>query len=1020
MNEGENEFILGRVLSADSVNEKPMFVDWMHVDVRLTDRPPLMGHVGVRERVVTNNGCVFLVVPPIGAASDGLIHASSVLFWAKAEEELEEPQQGSELTKAIRAAYAKSFMNVCLNVYLNPKDQEFDKLIGRLANQPRTGRMMIHYMATGPSGGMGSLVGFPFLQILKETGVCGVHVIDCDFAGSLHSTYLKYLTEQKESGNKTDLFAFFACGERQVVPRSPGLPSDLFSSCLISPAKTALLWHSWHYFCFRQGALYPLAIDTLNNVPKHIITGIMDYLRRIVESMIMEFVVEKKMSELEFIELFRVDETISDLVVGFVLAVHIMDFFNVQPISIPYIPDVSKHVLWNSFELKLDATLLEIFQHSDQLPNFMEQELQTMELLMESKATMLCSLSHVNFLSLCLLDKSLADRANVLLCRLIDVDKNFARVFGMLPLLQVLITLLKRGTVTRELLLNLSRVAIQDPYGGELLSEELSEREIRALMKQAIDDLELWVYIFSTVCISLSRKCCRFFDEFIPQIIEGMKRAKGDIQLWAMLFLSQYDKLSGDQLESIFPLVNDPSPELRVAALACLITFVECCDSVEAQILERVFPCENDLCPAVRCQLVSLLSHIFARSRDNSEALCMVSDIVNLIARLTMDPFTIVSQMARKFGKVSAEGHDPKQKTEAIAWFFDSLLGPIGTADVSGTTISSLQRINLETYPGRCHDVPTLTYTEVKKGISFEMDVIISSNFTFSHNELLFGTQQGQIHTMTWGIVQRSTAYNVTNRPITHMQFLPNTSMPMLLACDETGNLFTLIKQNSGWAILNSFRITSDTTTRNVKFNCSPNNRKMIGYSSGERYVKLYDLEKEMLVGSITPRSGSVMSATLLNPVDNILAVCSGSTELYDTRAGTCDFVLNIETRRSVFDGGVVQMSPFLFAVCLEDASISYLDWRSQHPVNCVKPMPNIGPVQPLCFATHEASPACAVGHTKGATITDISGAERFEYPISSLFSKPVKPVHEICFHPYKFNLALTQTHTDIVSLIEV
>ena len=34
-----------------------------------------------------------------------------------------------------------------------------------------------------------------------------------------------------------------ACGAKEILPMNPKLPADLFSACLTTPIKTALLWY---------------------------------------------------------------------------------------------------------------------------------------------------------------------------------------------------------------------------------------------------------------------------------------------------------------------------------------------------------------------------------------------------------------------------------------------------------------------------------------------------------------------------------------------------------------------------------------------------------------------------------------------------------------------------------------------------------------------------------------------------------------------------------------------------------
>lgn len=37
-----------------------------------------------------------------------------------------------------------------------------------------------------------------------------------------------------------------SCGSRELLPMNPLLPADLFTSCLTTPIKTALLWYCHH------------------------------------------------------------------------------------------------------------------------------------------------------------------------------------------------------------------------------------------------------------------------------------------------------------------------------------------------------------------------------------------------------------------------------------------------------------------------------------------------------------------------------------------------------------------------------------------------------------------------------------------------------------------------------------------------------------------------------------------------------------------------------------------------------
>ncbi len=44
------------------------------------------------------------------------------------------------------------------------------------------------------------------------------------------------------SPNQRQWIVFAACGPQQSLPTSPQVPADLFTSCLTTPIKTALMW----------------------------------------------------------------------------------------------------------------------------------------------------------------------------------------------------------------------------------------------------------------------------------------------------------------------------------------------------------------------------------------------------------------------------------------------------------------------------------------------------------------------------------------------------------------------------------------------------------------------------------------------------------------------------------------------------------------------------------------------------------------------------------------------------------
>lgn len=217
---------------------------------------------------------------------------------------------------------------------------------------------------------------FQLKDLLDIFGESSLYIFDRDKAGSLFPIFSEY-AQSKNLENY--LIAFFACGANELLPRSSDYPIDLFTSCLNSPARIALVWHSRQYFCFQSGSLQPLslmfveemeAFDGPNNNSnstsnqknriKLILDDITSSLRSIVESMALH-----SMEPQLFVKLFRTDKVLSKLTVNFIFACHILSIFNIHPISYPKMPDMSNSSEWHTFALRLDASLY-ILNHPEE------------------------------------------------------------------------------------------------------------------------------------------------------------------------------------------------------------------------------------------------------------------------------------------------------------------------------------------------------------------------------------------------------------------------------------------------------------------------------------------------------------------------------------------------------------------------------------------------------------------------------------------------------------------------------
>jgi len=163
---------------------------------------------------------------------------------------------------------------------------------------------------------------------------------------------------------------FAACGAHELLPRVPGMPDDLFTACLTTPLRIALLYHNLQTFPLTTG-------DAGKYVQKS-----HGYMAALLELMSLDLKA-RLWSELEAIlhtiawqtldgptyqMLFAaLGDVVSNLAGGFLLSQRVMGSYRATPESIPAIPSSTSHGLWTTWDLILDNLF-------EQLPKYFDEE----------------------------------------------------------------------------------------------------------------------------------------------------------------------------------------------------------------------------------------------------------------------------------------------------------------------------------------------------------------------------------------------------------------------------------------------------------------------------------------------------------------------------------------------------------------------------------------------------------------------------------------------------------------------
>ncbi|EAY18006.1 hypothetical protein TVAG_113500 [Trichomonas vaginalis G3] len=176
-----------------------------------------------------------------------------------------------------------------------------------------------------------------------------VFIFDCSFADDA----LKVLTEKSK-----DIIVLAA--SQDTLNYYPQLPCDLFTSCLLTPSKVAVLWEIQNNTNIRSGFLSDIDIQILIDIfnEYHVFSEILDMLDKALEAYVDTMASEVMESNpYLFQKVFRKNTFLSRLFTNFIFSHRMMKTISAIPTSFPPLPDMSTHELWDSFFFQVDRAL---------------------------------------------------------------------------------------------------------------------------------------------------------------------------------------------------------------------------------------------------------------------------------------------------------------------------------------------------------------------------------------------------------------------------------------------------------------------------------------------------------------------------------------------------------------------------------------------------------------------------------------------------------------------------------------
>jgi len=151
-----------------------------------------------------------------------------------------------------------------------------------------------------------------------------------------------------------NVILFGACSQNESLPLNPGYPADIFTACMTTPLRMAILW-----FC-NHSLLNTVPIEAAQDLPgsqsdRSSPLGELSWIFTTITDTIAWNTLPREM----FQRYFRQDSHVANLFRNFLLADRIMRSLNCVPISYPRLPPTFNHPLWETWDLAVDMCLMQ-------------------------------------------------------------------------------------------------------------------------------------------------------------------------------------------------------------------------------------------------------------------------------------------------------------------------------------------------------------------------------------------------------------------------------------------------------------------------------------------------------------------------------------------------------------------------------------------------------------------------------------------------------------------------------------
>ncbi len=295
------------------------------------------------------------------------------------------PKALDAVGKNLQAQYERWQPRAKYKMHLDPTTEDVKRVALSCRRAARGERVLFHYNGHGvprPTANgeiwvfnksYTQYIPLSLYDLQTWVGTPAIYVFDCSVAGQVLASFKAFMAqraaEEAAAGGggggaivptgdpMRDAILLCACGETELLPQSPALPADVFTSCLTTPIKVALRWHCARSLLRAEGVTKEL-VDRIpgKQTDRKTPLGELNW----IFTAITDTIAWNALPRALFQKLFRQDLLVASLFRNFLLAERVLRAAGCAPASHPRLPPTHQHPMWQAWDLAAEMCLLQL------------------------------------------------------------------------------------------------------------------------------------------------------------------------------------------------------------------------------------------------------------------------------------------------------------------------------------------------------------------------------------------------------------------------------------------------------------------------------------------------------------------------------------------------------------------------------------------------------------------------------------------------------------------------------------